>query len=291
MIMKILILHPNSKVTDYFYNYEVSNNPDILVVGASNQINSEVLKKYPNVKNIINCCNGIDNIDQTYCKKHDINIFNAPTANINAVAEHTVALILSLLRKIPEANTHVHSGQWKRFSFLSQELKDLKIGIVGFGKIGQLVYKKLQSFEPEFLIYDPIFTREQIDKFDRCSLVSIDELISTSDIITLHVPLLPETKKMISKKEFDLMKKGAMLINTGRGELIDEEALINVLNSGKIFVAIDVFTNEPKINPKFFNLPNTILTPHISSMSIEAQKNMILEAKLNFEKSLGYSAQ
>ena len=285
--MKIFILHPDPKIADYFKTYETSDDPDILVSGASNTITNTVLEKYPHVRYIINCCNGTDNIDQNYCKEKNIRIFNAPTANINATAEHTLALLFSLLRKIPEADNHVRSGLWERQRFFSRELKDLTIGIVGFGKIGQLIHKKLLAFEHKFLVYDPIFTKDQIEKFAKCTLVSLDTLIRTADILTLHVPLLPETTKFISKKEFDSMKSGAMLINTGRGGVVDEEALLHTLQSGKISAAIDVFENEPKINPKFFSLPNIILTPHIGSMSMEAQKNMILEAKNNFEKSLG----
>ena len=284
--MKIFILHPDTTVANYFKAYETSEDPDILVSGAGNAVTGIILEKYPNVKHIINCCNGIDNIDQNYCKEKNIRIFNAPTANINATAEHTLALLFSLLRKIPQADRHIRSGQWDGQRFLSRELKDMTVGIIGFGKIGQLIHKKLSAFEPNFLVYDPIFTKDQVEKYTRCALVSLDTLIHTADILTLHVPLLPETTKFISKKEFDSMKDEAMLINTGRGGLIDEEALFNALRSGKISAAIDVFENEPKINPGFFSLPNIILTPHIGSMSIEAQKNMILEARANFEKSL-----
>ena len=284
--MKVFILHTNPTIINYFKTYKVSNDPDILVSGANNKVTSGVLKKFPNVKYIVNCCNGTDNIDQTYCKEKNIRIFNAPTANINATAEHAIALIFSLLRKIPEANKHVHSGRWERKKFLSRELKDLTIGIIGFGKIGQLIHKKLLAFEPKFLVCDPILTKKQVEKFDNCKLTSLDTLIRTADILTLHVPLLKNTVKLISKKEFGSMKDGAMLINTGRGGLIDEKALIDELHSGRISAAIDVFENEPNINPEFFSLPNIILTPHIGSMTIEAQKSMVLEAKANFEKSL-----
>src|SRR3989344_456755 len=247
--MKIFILHSDPTVTNYFKAYKKSGNPDIIVSGANNKVTSRVLGKYPNAKYIINCCNGIDNIDQSYCKEKNIHIFNAPTANINATAEHTIALLLSLLRKIPQADSHVRFGQWERKKFLSQELKDLTIGIIGFGKIGQLIYKKLLALEPKFLVYDPLFTKDKMEKFTKCTLVPLNTLIRTADILTLHVPLLPQTIKLISKKQFDSMKNGTMIINTARGELIDEDALLNALRSNKISAAIDVFENEPKINP------------------------------------------
>ncbi|MBI2410271.1 MAG: hypothetical protein HYV32_00040 [Candidatus Kerfeldbacteria bacterium] len=285
--MTIQILHHNHNlVSPYFTEYTQSDNPEIIVSGAKQKLPAEVLQRYTKLQYIIQCSNGIDNIDTAYCTKKGIQIFNAPTANINATAEHAVALMLALLRHIPAANADVRAGNWHREQFVGKELSDLKVGIVGFGKVGQLVYKKLQGFEPEFFIYDQAVEQTWICDYEQCSAVSFEELLSQSDIITIHLPLMDETRHLFSEKEFAKMKDGALLINTARGGIIDEEALLRVLKTGKISAALDVFPDEPNVNPKFIQLNNVILSPHIASMTEGAQRRMIEEAKEHFERAI-----
>lgn len=293
--MRYTILHPKAiQIKDYFADplfIPTVNNEivEIIISGAANDLSTNILLNYPKLKYIIHCCNGINNIDQEYCKQNSIQIFNSPTANINATAEHTVALILASLRNIVAADTSIREGKWERNQFLGKEINECTIGFLGFGNIARLVQKKLASFEPQRIIaYDPFLSQEQIDQVapsgTKVIKAELNELLKQSDIISLHLPLLPATKHMIAKDQFELMKNDSIIINCSRGGIIDEDALYDALTNKKIAgAALDVYDDEPVVNPKLFKLTNCTMTPHLASMSRKAQQRMIFEAKENFE--------
>jgi D-3-phosphoglycerate dehydrogenase / 2-oxoglutarate reductase len=293
--MKIKILHKNkAAVSNYFQapKYQVAQTDaavELIISGATTDLNKEQLSKFPSLKFIIHCCNGINTIDTEYCKQQNITIFNSPTANINATAEHTTALILSSLRKIPQADQSMREGFWRRDQFLAKEINQCTIGFIGFGKIARIVNQKLSSFNPkQILAYDPFLTQEQItNSAKNVTKVDLEQLFKEADIISLHLPLLDSTRNMISEPQFNLMKQDCVIINCSRGGIIDETALIKFLNNNQLATAaLDVFENEPNNNSQLFQLPNIILTPHIASMSKKAQEAMVTEAKENFEAQI-----
>ena len=296
--MKYQILHHNHDEVQIHFKenkYQLtSDNQEtkLLVVGSTTILKENVLKKYPSLKYLVVTCNGLNNIDQEYCKNNNIKIFNSPTANINATAEHTAALILASLRNILPSDKSIRRGKWERKLFIGTEIRENNVGFIGFGRIARLVCQKLESFSPKNIYaYDPFLTQEQIDQVNSTSLkvnkVELNELLSKSTIISLHLPLLPKTKHLISKDQFNLMQKETIIVNCSRGGIIDETELIEALTTNKIkAAALDVFENEPEVNPDLFKLPNCILTPHLASMTAKAQESMITQAKESFEKYL-----
>lgn len=263
---------------------------DVLFIRTYTTVDKNVLEKARNLKAIIRAGVGLDNIDLDECRKRDIRVYHSPGSNANAVASHTVALIFAVLRKIAKADKHVREGKWNRDEFLSHELDDRVIGIVGFGAIGKLVAKKLSGFDVGFLAYDPYLSKEQIeDSNDRVKKIDdIHELVRKSDVITIHVPLVPETKYLIGEKEFGMMKPQTIVINTSRGGVVSEKALIDSLKNDRIHGAgLDVFEEEPPSNKELLGLHNVVLTPHTASMTDQANRNMSVHAVENFLKDFG----
>ncbi|UCD07180.1 MAG: hydroxyacid dehydrogenase [Candidatus Aenigmatarchaeota archaeon] len=263
---------------------------DVLLIRTYTKVDKGVLNRAKKLKAVIRAGVGLDNIDVEECKKRDIRIYHSPGSNANAVASHTVALIFAVLRKIAKADKHVREGKWDREEFLSHELDDKVIGIVGFGAIGKLVAKKLSGFDVDFLAYDPYLTKEQIEDAEEAKrrvkkLDDLHELIRKSDIITIHVPLMPETRYIIGEKEFKIMKPHAILINTSRGGVVDEKALIEYLKKDKLYGAgLDVFEEEPPKNRELLELHNVVLTPHTAAMTEQAHRNMSVQAVESFLK-------
>ncbi|RJS88916.1 hypothetical protein CW700_06105 [Candidatus Bathyarchaeota archaeon] len=224
---------------------------------------------------------GTDHVDLEAAAEHEVLVFNTPTALTESVAEMTVALILSLLRRVVAADGAVRRGEWERkySDLVGVELMGKTVGILGLGRIGSAVARRLKGFDVNLLYYDKVERREVEEELG-IRRVGLEELLSTSDIITLHVPLTPETHHMISSREFDLMKEGAYLVNLARGRVIDEEALTEALRSGKLAgAALDVFEEEPprRDNP-LLSLENVILTPHIGASTREAMRRMAIQS-------------
>jgi D-3-phosphoglycerate dehydrogenase len=262
-------------------NSKKLENADALLVNVFTSVDKNILGNAKNLKAIIACCAGTDKIDMDECRKRGIKIYNSPGANANAVAEHTVALMFAVLRKLLEADKTTRDGKWERMKFLSYELNGKTVGIAGFGAIGKLVAKKLQGFGVDILAYDPFLAEAQIGNEDlKVRKVSdIRDLLKESDIVTIHVPLSEKTKHLIGKKELGLMKKNAILINTSRGAVVNEQALVDALKSKKIYGAgLDVFENEPPAGSELLKLKNTVITPHIAAMTEEAFRSMCMLA-------------
>jgi len=223
---------------------------------------------------------GVDHVDLKAASELDIVVFNTPNALTDAVAELTVALILSLLRRIVAADRAVRAGQWNRkFSdLIGLELMGKTVGIVGLGRIGEAVARRMSCFNVN-IIYSDVLEKRQLHDELGIKRVAFHELLSTSDIVTLHTPFTPKTLNMISDAEFSLMKKGIYLVNMARGKVIDEKALERALRSGKVAgAALDVLEEEPpRVDNPLLRFENVILTPHIGASTREAMRRMSVQ--------------
>ena len=232
----------------------------------------------PQLKIISNYAVGFDNIDIDAATKRGIIVCNTPSDEVNeAVAEHTWALILALARRVVEADEATRRGGYKGWEpdiFLGVNLIGKTLGIVGLGRIGSMVARRAQGYKMN-VIYNKRTPDPEAEKELGIKFVSIDELLGTSDFISLHVPLTPETRHMINGEAFGKMKKGAYLINTARGQIVDERALVDALSNAQIAgAALDVFDNEPNISPELLGNQKAITTPHIASATWEARNKM-----------------
>ena len=249
---------------------------DVIIVRSSTKVNREVLKRAKKLKVIARAGAGLDNIDVNYAEERGILVVNAPEALAVAVAEHTIALMLMLLRKEYEACKSLKEGRWIKKQLLGEELYGKTLGVIGLGRIGTEVAKRALAFGMKVLGYRRTRLREVSEKLKIEPAKSIDDVLQRSDIITLHVPLTPQTYHMISEREFSLMKQGVYIVNTSRGAVIDGRSLLKALNEGRVAgAALDVFEHEPPKEPWEWELiqhPKVIATPHIGSMAREAQE-------------------
>ncbi len=187
---------------------------------------------------------GTDNIDKAYCAQKGIKVSNTPGANNNSAAEHAVALMLTVLRKTAQADASMKKGEWNKDAFTGNELSNKTVGIMGFGRIGQIVAKRISGFEPKILFFDPLVHESQVKYATKAT--TLDELFSKSDIVTIHTPLIDATKGVVNYALLSKMKPGAILINAARGKIVNEADLYEILKAKKIKGAgFDVFANEP----------------------------------------------
>ena len=248
---------------------------DGIIVRSATKVTSRVIESAENLKIIVRAGIGLDNIDLEAAKKKGIKVANTPAATTISVAELTMGLMLSAVRNIAQANMSMKNHKWEKKLFSGTELYEKTLGIIGFGKIGKEVAKRALAFGMKVIAYDVI----KIETDLNVKQVSLEELLLNSDIITLHIPLTEETKHLISEKEFNSMKDGVILINAARGGVVDEKALLNALNSGKVrAAAIDVWEKEPTDNFELVNHPNVIALPHLGASAKEGQARAGLEA-------------
>ena len=251
---------------------------DALLCFLKDPVDREVIEKGKKLRIIANYAVGYDNIDVEAAAERGIIVTNTPDLLTDATADLTWALILAVARRVVEAHQFTAEGKfrgWEARLFLGKELRGKRLGIVGMGRIGRAVAKRARGFSMEVVYY----SRHRLKPHEEASLCArylpLVELISTSDIVTLHVPLTRETENLINRERIYKMKKGAILINTARGPVIDEEALIERLREGSLFGAgLDVYRGEPEINPEFFQLKNVVLLPHIGSATEETRLAM-----------------
>lgn len=252
---------------------------DAVISFLTDRIDEKVFNASPSTKIYVNYASGFDNIDLLEAKKRGIIVANSPAdSSAEAVAEHTIALMLGLAARIVEADLFVRKGKfkgWNPMNFIGTDVLGKTLGLIGAGRIGHRVAHYSKSLGVK-IIYHDISRNEKLEKDYGASYIeSIDELLKISDVVSIHVPLMPETKHLINENSLKLMKKTALLINTSRGPIIDEKALTEALKNKIIAGAgLDVFEFEPKITPLLLKLPNVILTPHIASASIEARNEM-----------------
>lgn len=245
---------------------------DALMVRSASKVTPDIIEKADKLKIIGRAGVGVDNIDLPAATAKGIIVINSPSGNTTAATEHTMAMMLSLARHIPIANETTQKGEWNRKKYKGVELKGKTLGIVGLGRIGGGVAIRSQSFDMNVIAYDPYMNEERAKNLG-VRVGSLQEVIRESDFITVHMPLTPETKGMISMKEMKEMKKGVRLINCARGGIIDEKDLAEAVKEGIVAgAAIDVFTSEPlDENNPLRGVPGIILTPHLGASTVEAQ--------------------
>jgi D-3-phosphoglycerate dehydrogenase len=208
----------------------------------------------------------VDNVDVPAATARGILVMNAAGANSISVAELTVGLMLALARMIPAADASMKQGVWDKKRFMGTELRGQKLGVIGFGRIGREVAGRAKAFGMEILAYDPFFTARAADAAG-VTLVDLDQIVEQADVISLHVPALPETRHLINAARLKKMKKGVRIVNTARGELIDEAALADAIESGHVAGAgLDVFETEPPPDKRLQSLPQVVATPHIAGV-------------------------
>jgi len=241
-------------------------------VRSAVQADAKLLASAPKLRIIGRAGVGVDNIDATEATKRGIVVMNTPGANAVAVAELTLGLMISMCRSIPRANAGMHQGKWDKKSLQGTELRGKTLGIVGCGRIGLEVARRAHSFGMKLIGYDP-FVAPVIARENNITLVPIDEIFSSSDYLSLHVGLTPQTEGLINKTSLAIMKKGVRIINCARGELIVDEALAEAVKSGHVAgAALDVFRQEPLKESPYFGLDNILLSPHIAGSTDEAQE-------------------
>jgi len=256
---------------------------EIVVIRSATKLTKEVLDKAEQLKIIARCGVGIDNVDLDFAKSKSIFVTNSPSANLISVVELTVALIISVSRKLSLADSHLKKGEWNRSQFLGNELYGKTLGIVGFGKAGRLVAERMKSFGMSIVFYDPYVT----DWNGSEESIKLDDLLRTADVVSIHVIKTKDTENLISKDMLDLLKPSSVIINTSRGGVLDEDYLFELLESEKIFGAgLDVYSNEPPKNVDRYNGLNLVTTPHIGASTNEAQLKAGLETIENIKKIL-----
>ncbi len=244
---------------------------EILIVRSRTQADVALLKKAKKLKAVVRAGVGLDNIDVDYCNSHSIKVANTPEAPSISVAELTIGLILSLFRKIPQADAATKNKKWLKGELKGNELFGKTLGIIGFGRIGPQVAQRAKAFRMGILIYDHRDIRAVAKDYGE--VVPLNVLLQKSDVITLHAALTPDTENMISDAQFKLMKDGVYIVNTARGPIINEQALTKALKSGKVAgVALDVYWSENPFKSKIMQFKDKIvLTPHIGAQTKEAQ--------------------
>jgi D-3-phosphoglycerate dehydrogenase len=252
---------------------------DALVVRSQTRVDAELLGVAAPRLSVVGVASvGTDRVDIPAATRGGVMVVYAPTGNTIAAAEHTMALMLSLLRQIPGADASVRRGEWERSRFIGAELRHRTLGIIGLGKIGKAVARRAAAFEMRVLAHDPFMTAEQADE-NAARLVGLPELLVRADVITVHVPLTAQTRGLIGEAQIGAMKPGAVLLNVARGGLVDEAALASALREGRLAgAAVDVFSTEPMAaDSPLRDAPNTILTPHLGASTSEAQGRVGVE--------------
>lgn len=251
---------------------------DGLLCLLTDRIDEEVITANPNLKAISNFAVGFDNIDIKAATKRNIPVTNTPGVLTDAVVEHTIALMMSIARRIPESDRFIRAGKyrgWEPLLLLGTELKGKTLGIIGLGRIGSGVAERASFGLGMNIIYHDIRRDTEFEKKYNAKYYTIPDIVKTADFISLHVPLLPSTKHLIGEKELMTMKSTAYLINTSRGPVIDEKALAKALGNREIRgAALDVFENEPELTPGLKELDNIVLTPHTASATSETRAAM-----------------
>jgi D-3-phosphoglycerate dehydrogenase len=246
---------------------------DILVVRSATKVTADVIAAGKKLRIVARAGVGLDNIDVEAAKARNIKVINAPEAPTIAVAELVIGHMLSFARQIPRADAGTKQGRWEKKELMGTELRGKTLGIIGTGQIGQAVGHRAKAFQMRLLLCDVVQNREFAEQTGG-EYVDMETLLRESDYITLHVPLLPSTKQMIGKRELELMKPTAVLVNTSRGKIIDEKSLIEALQNKRIAGAcLDVYETEPPVDSPLFKLSNVVLTPHVGASTVEAQRD------------------
>lgn len=272
---------------------------DAIIVRSATKVRGEVLDKAVKLKVAGRAGNGVDNIDVAECTRRGIFVVNTPEGNTNAAAELTIGMVFAVFRNIPQAYRAAKSRDFRRNRFVGEELEGKTAGVIGLGKIGSIVARRLKYLGMNVVGYDPYISDDRIRKLGVTRMETLDDLMKVSDVITIHIPKTPESKNLIGRHELSLCKKGVRIVNVARGGMIDEEALYDAIVSGHVAgAALDVLEVEPNFNKapedqdywnKLLDLDQVIYTPHLGASTKEANVNCSLgvakqvEAVLNGE--------
>jgi len=250
---------------------------DALVVRSETRVTEPVIEAGRKLRVVGRAGVGVDNIDVPAATRRGIVVVNAPRGNIVAAAEHTMALLFALARWVPQADASVKRGEWTRSKFIGSEIRGKTLGVIGLGNVGSEVAKRAHGLEMDVIAYDPIVSVERAELFN-VALVGLSDLLERSDFVTVHIPLIDSNRNLMGASQLALMKPTARLINTARGGIVDEAALCEALQAGRLAAAAaDVFETEPPGNSPLLQLPNFVATPHIAASTLEAQVSVAFD--------------
>ena len=245
---------------------------DAVVIRSATRMDAEALAHAPDLRVVARAGVGLDNVDVEAATAAGVLVVNAPSSNIVSAAEHAVGLLLAVARNVPQAMASLKAGEWKRSAFTGSELDQKVAGILGLGRIGELVAQRLAAFGMQVIAYDPYVTTARAAQLG-VALVSLEELLAEADFISVHLPKNAETAGLIGERELRLVKPGVRIINAARGGIVDEHALAVALKDGRVAGAgIDVFATEPCTDSPLFGFPSVVVTPHLGASTHEAQE-------------------
>jgi D-3-phosphoglycerate dehydrogenase / 2-oxoglutarate reductase len=245
---------------------------DAILIRSATKLTADLIARGENLKVIGRAGVGVDNVDVEAATKRGIIVANAPQSNVITAAEHTVALLLALARNVPQAHAALVGGRWERSKWGGVELYEKTLGLLGFGRIGQLVAARAQGFGMHVVAFDPYVSAARFRELGVEKAESSDDLYAHADFISIHLPTTPETRGWLDAAALAKCRDGVRIINCARGELVDDDALKAALDSGKVAgAALDVFTNEPVTDHPLFGYPNVVVTPHLAASTTEAQ--------------------
>ncbi|MGD9497628.1 MAG: phosphoglycerate dehydrogenase [Armatimonadota bacterium] len=251
---------------------------DAAIVRSATALDAELIEAGRHLRVIARAGVGVDNIDVEAATRRGIAVVNTPTGNTIAAAEHAMAMLLALARRIPTADAALKAGRWAKQQAIGRQLYGKTLGLIGLGKIGREMAKRARAFEMTIVAHDPYVPAERIAELGVES-VSLEELLRRADAVSLHATLTDESRGMIGAAQLAMMKPGALLVNCARGGLVDEGALLEALRAGHLGgAALDVFEGEPEPNPELVRLPNVVATPHVAASTEEAQADVAREA-------------
>jgi D-3-phosphoglycerate dehydrogenase / 2-oxoglutarate reductase len=245
---------------------------DALIVRSQTQVTAEVIEAGENLKVVARAGIGLDNVDVEAATRRGVMVVNAPQSNILSAAEHTLALLLSQARMIPQADRALKQGEWARSRFQGVELAGKTLGVVGLGRVGAMVAHRAAAFGMRIIAFDPYVSRDRAKEMGVELMPGLEAVLVQADFLTIHLPRTPETEGLIGERELALMKDGARLVNTARGGIVDEDALAKTLKDGHLGgAALDVFATEPTTESPLFELDDVVVTPHLGASTVEAQ--------------------
>jgi D-3-phosphoglycerate dehydrogenase len=245
---------------------------DALIVRSQTRVTAEIIEAGESLKVVARAGIGLDNVDLEAATRRGVMVVNAPQSNIVSAAEHTIALLLAQARNIPQANTALKAGAWERSKYQGVELQGKTLGIVGLGRVGTLVAQRATAFGMRIIAFDPYVPKERAKEMSVELMPTLEALLVQADFITIHLPRTPDTEGLIGERELSLVKEGTRLVNTARGGIVDEAALVKALEGGRLAgAALDVFAVEPTTESPLFAFGDVVVTPHLGASTSEAQ--------------------
>lgn len=250
---------------------------EAVVIRTYTQVNKDFLERAPKLRAVVRCGVGLENVDVDACEERGVQVFNSPGSNANAVAEFIIGLIINHFRRIVPASRSVEEGEWTPDEFMGEELGGKVLGLIGFGNTARRLAGMARGFGMEVIAHDPyldddVFEEHGVKKF------GLHDLLESSDVVSVHIPLNEETRDLLTEEELDLMREHSLFINTSRGEVVDEHDLLEVLDDHLGGACLDVARGEPRINEELLSHERLLVTPHIAGLTEQSFKKMCVEA-------------